>query len=76
MVETPEQRARRGSDADLTAAGWIVQDKDDLDLTAGRRIVVREFAMKLAYSFADYSFHLDRKAVGAVEVRPTSDFPT
>jgi hypothetical protein len=29
MVETPEQRARRGSDADLTAAGWIVQDKDE-----------------------------------------------
>jgi hypothetical protein len=36
VAETPEQRARREIDADLTAAGWIVQDKDDLDLTAGR----------------------------------------
>jgi hypothetical protein len=36
MAETPEQKARREIDADLTAAGLIVQDKDDLDLTAGR----------------------------------------
>lgn len=26
MPETPEQRARRQIDADLTAAGWLVQD--------------------------------------------------
>jgi type I site-specific restriction endonuclease len=37
MPETPEQKARREIDADLTAAGWIVQDKDDLDLTAEAR---------------------------------------
>ena len=37
MPETPEQKARREIDADLTAAGWIVQDQDDLDLTAGPR---------------------------------------
>jgi hypothetical protein len=35
-AETPEQEARREFDADLVTAGWIVQDKDDLDLTAGR----------------------------------------
>jgi hypothetical protein len=34
MFETPEQRARREIDASLTAAGWIVQDCDDIDLTA------------------------------------------
>ena len=38
MPETPEQRARREIDADLTAAGWLVQDLKHIDLTAGRGI--------------------------------------
>jgi len=42
MAETPERRARRQIDANLTAAGWLVQDRDDLDLTTGRGIAVRE----------------------------------
>ena len=54
MVETPEQKARREIDDDLCAAGWIVQDRDDLDLTAGRGVAVREFAMKQGFGFADY----------------------
>lgn len=41
MPETPEQKARREIDADLIAAGWLVQDRDELDLTAGRGIAVR-----------------------------------
>ena len=66
MAETPEQKARREIDADPAAAGWIVQDKDELDLTAGRGVAVREFAMKPGFGFADYLLYLDRKAVGAV----------
>jgi type I restriction enzyme, R subunit len=69
MSENPEQRARRNIDADLTAAGWLVQDRDDLDLTAGRGIAAREFAMKSGFGFADYLLYLDRKAVGAVEAK-------
>ena len=34
-TRTPEQNARRDIDADLEAAGWLVQNRDDLDLTAG-----------------------------------------
>jgi type I restriction enzyme R subunit len=70
MSETPEQKARREIDADLTAAGWVVQDKEDLDLTAGRGIAVREFVMKPGFGFADYLLYLDRKAAGAVEAKP------
>ena len=70
MPETPEQKARREIDADLAAAGWIVQDRDDLDLTAGRGIAVREFPMKPGFGFADYLLYLDRKAIGAVEAKP------
>src|SRR5438552_14981855 len=70
MPETPEQRARREIDTDLTAAGWLVQSADELDLTAGRGIAVREFQMKTGFGFADYLLYLDRKAVGAVEAKP------
>lgn len=70
MPETPEQRARRAIDADLTAAGWLVQSRDELDLTAGRGIAVREFPMKSGFGFADYLLYLDRRAVGAIELEP------
>jgi len=69
MPETPEQRARREIDADLTAAGWLVQDRDDIDLTAGRGIAVREFRMKSGFGSADYMLYVDRKALGAVEAK-------
>ncbi len=63
MPETPEDRARREIDAGLTAAGWLVQDRDDIDLTASRGIAVRGFPMKPGFGFADYLLYLDRKAV-------------
>src|SRR3989442_2865193 len=69
MPETPEQKARGEIDADLTAAGWLVQDRYDLDLTAGRGVAVREFPMKPGFGFADYLLYLDRKAIGAVEAK-------
>src|SRR5436189_5779704 len=70
MPETPEQRARREIDRSLTAAGWLVQSADDLDLTAGRGIAIREFQMKSGFGFADYLLYLDRRALGAVEAKP------
>ncbi len=69
MPETPEQKARHEIDAKLIASGWTVQGRDDLDLTAGRGIAVREFPMKSGFGFADYLLYLDRKAVGAVEAK-------
>jgi len=47
-------------------AGWRVQDRADLDLTADRGIAVREFPMKPGFGFPDYLLYLDRKALGAV----------
>src|SRR5439155_26024207 len=69
MPETPEQKARREIDADLTAAGWLVQDSKDIDLTAGRGLAVREFKLKSGFGFADYLLYVDRKALGAVEAK-------
>jgi type I restriction enzyme R subunit len=69
MPETPEQRARREIDANLSVAGWLVQDCADVDLTSGRGIAAREFQMKPHFGFADYLLYLDRKALGAIEAK-------
>ncbi len=69
MTETPEQKARREIDAKLIASGWLLQNRDELDLTAGRGIAIREFPMKSGFGFADYLLYLDRKALGAVEAK-------
>lgn len=69
MTKTPEQKARHDIDAKLIASGWLVQDREDLDLGAGRGIAVREFPMKPGFGYADYLLYLDRKAVGAVEAK-------
>jgi type I restriction enzyme R subunit len=69
VPETPEQKARLEIDDDLVAAGWLVQSRDELDLTAGRGIAVREFVMKHGFGSADYLLYVDRKAIGAVEAK-------
>lgn len=69
MPETPEQKARLEIDEDLVAACWLVQRRDELDLTAGRGIAVREFPMKSGFGFADYLLYVDCKALGAVEAK-------
>ena len=69
MSQTPEQKARRDIDANLEAAGWIVQDRDALDLAAGRGVSVREFPMRSGFGSADYLLYLDRKAAGAIEAK-------
>ena len=69
MPETPEQKARREIDAKLITSGWLVQNREDTDLSAGRGIAVREFRMKPGFGFADYLLYVDRKALGAVEAK-------
>lgn len=69
MPLTPEEKARLDIDANLTAAGWVVQSREDLELTAARGVAVREFPMKSGFGFADYLLYVDRKAIGAVEAK-------
>jgi hypothetical protein len=49
-----EQRARVLIDQQLEAAGWVVQDKKDLNLFAGPGIAVREVVMKPGHGRVDY----------------------
>ncbi len=69
MTLMPEQNARRDIDAALGDAGWLVQDRADMNLAAGPGIAVREFKMASGHGFADYLLFLQGKAVGVLEAK-------
>jgi predicted metal-dependent hydrolase len=63
--DAPEQRARQKIDAALAASGWVVQNRDDMNVSAARGVAVREFKLtKLTsgHAFADYLLFVDGKA--------------
>ena len=70
MARTPEQRARLQIDEALADAGWIVQDRDVMNLAAGRGVAVREFRMAPGHGFADYMLFVDGLAAGVLEAKP------
>jgi type I restriction enzyme R subunit len=67
MPDSPEARARKNIDQLLTAASWFVQSRDEVNLTAGRGIAIREFPVKPGFGEADYLLYMDRQALGIVE---------
>lgn len=70
MTPNPEQEARQHIDAALEAAGWIIQDRDAMNLAAGPGVAVREFKMASGHGFADYLLFVQGKAVGVLEAKP------
>src|SRR5580700_8631779 len=68
--DAPEQRARQKIDAALLASGWVVQDRDDMNVSAGRGVAVREFKLTSGHGFADYLLFVDGKAAGVLEAKP------
>ncbi len=65
-----EQRARVLIDRQLTDAGWVVQDRKDLNLFASQGVAVREVIMAKGHGRADYLLYIDQKAVGVIEAKP------
>ena len=65
----PEEHARQQIDTMLTAAGWIVQDRQWLNLSAGLGIAIREFSLRTGT--ADYFLMVNREAVGVIEAKPS-----
>src|SRR5215207_7631734 len=51
----------------LTAAGWVVQNKSALDLSASRGVAIREFPQRAG--FADYMLFVDGESVGVIEAK-------
>ena len=69
-LHTPEEQARGQIDQALQAAGWCVQDRADMNLSAGEGVAIREFKMAPGHGFADYLLFVAGKAVGVLEAKP------
>lgn len=68
MPLTPEQKARQTIDRQLTQAGWIVQNRNEMNIAAGPGVAIREFPLKTGAT--DYLLYADQKAIGVVEAKP------
>jgi type I restriction enzyme, R subunit len=66
----PERKAREQIDTALVTAGWVVQDREQMNLSAGRGVAVREFKLTAGHGFADYLLFVDGKAAGVLEAKP------
>lgn len=64
----PEERARQKIDQLLEAAGWKVQNIQELNRGSSLGVAVREFPLKSGS--ADYLLFVDRKAAGVIEAKP------
>ncbi|MCB0773410.1 MAG: restriction endonuclease subunit R, partial [Flavobacteriales bacterium] len=65
--ESPEEKARNIIDRLLKEAGWVVQNKKDLNPTAALGVAVREYDTDVGP--ADYILFVDRVPVGVVEAK-------
>jgi type I restriction enzyme R subunit len=66
--QTPEELARVKIDAALRDAGWVVQDRREVNLSAAKGVAVREFPLRTGE--ADYLLFVDGKASGVLEAKP------
>ncbi len=64
---TPEDKAREVIDRKLEEAGWVIQDKGRLNLSASRGVIVRELHTDTGPG--DYIVFLDRNPVGVIEAK-------
>ena len=68
-MPTPEEHAREKIDVLLIQAGWVIQDAKQVNLSAGRGVVIRNFPLEQGHGFADYLFYIDGKAAGVIEAK-------
>ena len=65
---TPEEKARIEIDKMLEQAGWIVQDRSELNIRASMGVAIREFVMK-DNGESDYLLFVNGKAIGVLEAK-------
>ncbi len=66
-MTTPEEKARERIDYQLNEAGWIIQNRDEINLAANDGVIIREFPLFGGEGFADYMIFVYGKPVGALE---------
>jgi len=67
MNQNPEQKARDNIDKMLVEAGWVVQSRKKVDLSAAKGVAIREYQTDVGP--ADYVLFVDRKPVGVIEAK-------
>lgn len=67
---TPEEKSRLDIDALLQKCGWLLCNRDNLDIDAAPGIAVREFPLVDPFGEADYLLYLDGQAIGIIEAKP------
>ncbi|WP_375346287.1 DEAD/DEAH box helicase family protein [Priestia megaterium] len=65
--QNPEQIARDKIDLMLNQAGWVVQSKNKVDLSAAKGVAVREYQTDIGP--VDYVLFVERKPVGVIEAK-------
>jgi type I restriction enzyme R subunit len=66
--QDPEQIARDNIDSALMRSGWVIQDKDKINLNAGIGVVVRYYLTQDGKE-TDYVLFIDKKPVGVIEAK-------
>jgi len=66
----PEARAREVIDRQLEMTGWVIQNRDEMNVGAGLGVAVREFKLARGHGFVDYLLFVDGQAVGVCEAKP------
>lgn len=64
---TPEQQARLDIDSQLMACGWVIQNANAINLSAGLGVAVREYRTDVGP--ADYVLFVERRPVGVIEAK-------
>lgn len=64
---TPEAIARQNIDRKLEAAGWVVQDTKQINLSAGPGVAVREYPTDTGP--ADYVLFVNRDPIAVIEAK-------
>lgn len=68
-----EVQTRAEIDRQLRAAGWMVQDENEINLFAATGVAVRE--VTLATGRADYLLYVDQRLVGVIEAKREGTAP-
>jgi type I restriction enzyme R subunit len=67
--QDPEQIARDNIDKQLIACGWVIQDKDKINLNARNLGVVVRYYLTQDGKETDYVLFVDGKPVGVIEAK-------
>src|SRR5215469_9255550 len=68
-MQSHEELAREKIDKILADCGWVIQNRNTINLSAGRGVAIREALLK-DRDQVDYLLFVDGKAIGTVEAKP------